>query len=587
MERYEWDLEKLYPSFDSPSFQGDLASIDGLTSPLEELLKKAKDGVNAEIAKGLLLGMEALGDKLNNLGLYTMLRLSTDAENEENTRMNLVLARKFAEISPLVTRVMKALAEFDGKEAEKAEKLFADYRFYLQKNKEAAAHFLSDDAEEMYAMMNVTGGDAWATMHGNLTSTLKVDYNGGTTNLSAIRNLAYSADASERKAAYEAELAAYPKIEQAAAFAMNNIKLQSSAIARKRGFASALEMTLDGQNMTKKTLDAMLSQIKEYLPEFHRYLKAKSKLLGHEGGLPWYDLFAPVGNSKEKFSPEEAGNYLVETFSALSDDMASMMKAAFKDRWIDFYPRDGKRGGAFCAEAYSIGESRILTNFDGTFSAVDTLAHELGHAFHNFVLQKHRSLNREGLPMSLAETASTFNETFLMNHALAGAGEEEQLALLDSFLIETTQIMCDIYSRYRFETMVYENCENGFLSAETLCGYMLKAQEEGYGDGLNADCKHPYMWVCKGHYYSADLAFYNFPYAFGGLLSTGLYAMYEEDPKGFDAKYQKFLAETTVNTIEGAAASVGIDVTSESFWKKGLEKYKTYIDRFCALAERK
>ena len=586
MDLYQWDLEKLYPSFDSPAFTGDLASIDGLTSPLEALLAQANAGMTAEIAEEMLLCMERLNDKLNNLGLYTMLRLSTDAENEENTRMNLVLARKFAEVSPLITRVMKALAQCDCKEAEKANRLFEVYRFFLQKNKEQAEHFLSDDAEEMYAMMNVTGGDAWATMHGNLTSTLKVDYKGGTTNLSAIRNLAYSADAEERKAAYEAELAAYPKIEQASAFAMNNIKLQSSAIARKRGYASALDMTLDGQNMTKKTLDAMLSQIKEYLPEFHRYLKAKGKLLGHENGLPWYDLFAPVGNSKEKFTPEEAGKNLVNTFSALSDDMANMMSRAFAERWIDFYPRDGKRGGAFCAEANSIGESRILTNFDGTFSAVDTLAHELGHAFHNFVLQKHRSLNRDGLPMSLAETASTFNETFLMNRALKDAGEEEQLALLDSFLIETTQIMCDIYSRYRFETMVYENCENGFLSAETLCGFMLKGQEEGYGDGLQSDCRHPYMWVCKGHYYSADLAFYNFPYAFGGLLSTGLYTMYEENPKGFDAKYQKFLAETTVNTIEGAAASVGIDVTSTEFWKKGLEKYKTYIDRFCALAEK-
>ena len=586
MDLYQWDLEKLYPSFDSPAFRNDLASIDDLVSPLEKLLGKAEKGMDASIAKELLLGMEKLNDVLNNLGLYTMLRLSTDAESEENTRMNLVLSRKFAEISPLITKVMKALAQCDYEEAEKAEELFVIYRFFLQKNKKQAAHFLSDDAEEMYAMMNVTGGDAWANMHGMLTSTLKVDYKGGQTNLSAIRNLAYSADAEERKAAYEAELASYPKIEQASAFAMNNIKLQSSAIARKRGYASALDMTLDGQNMTKKTLDAMLSQIKEYLPEFHRYLKAKGKLLGHENGLPWYDLFAPVGNSKKKFTPEEAGQYLVNTFSALSDDMANMMSRAFAERWIDFYPHDGKRGGAFCAEANSIGESRILTNFDGTFSAVDTLAHELGHAFHNFVLQKHRTLNRDGLPMSLAETASTFNETFLMNHALKGVGEEEQLALLDSFLIETTQIMCDIYSRYRFETMVYENCENGFLSAETLCGFMLKAQEEGYGAGLRSDCKHPYMWVCKGHYYSADLAFYNFPYAFGGLLSTGLYAMYEENPKGFDAKYQKFLAETTINTIEGAAASVGIDVTSKEFWKKGLEKYKTYIDRFCALAEK-
>ena len=581
---YEWSLDRIYTSFDCEDFLADWNKIDTVCDELSEFVAKAKLGLSIESAAAILRKYEEIYTLIEKTMLYISLRFEADSNSEENMKMFSLLVAKDSKLSPVLTIAMKLLSEGNFyEEAEKTEKLFADYKFMLKTNCESAKHYLSDDSEEMYSLMNMTGGSAWGTMHSSLTSSLAVDYDGKTVTLSEIRNLAYSADADVRKKAYEAELAAYKKIEQPIAFALNNIKLQSTNIALKRGYASPLDATLKAQNMSRETLDTMLGEIKKYLPVFHRYLRAKAKLLGYENGLPWYDMFAPIGESEKTYTPEEAGEFLVSVFSGFSKDMAGMIEAAFRDGWIDFYPREGKSGGAFCAEAGCLEESRILTNFDGTFSAVDTLAHELGHAFHNFVLKKHRILNRAGLPMPLAETASTFNETFLMNYVIANADPDEKLALIDSFLIETTQIMCDIYSRYLFESKVFEKCVEGFISAERLCEFMLEAQKEAYGDGLDNSVLHPYMWVCKGHYYSESLAFYNFPYAFGGLLATGLYAKYEKEPRGFDEKYQAFLYETTVNTIEDAAMKAGIDVTSPEFWDLGLEKYKSFVEEFCDL----
>ena len=273
----------------------------------------------------------------------------------------------------------------------------------------------------------------------------------------------------------------------------------------------------------------------------------------------------------------------MELFSTFDSELADMVARAFDEEWIDFYPRDGKSGGAFCAGVECIGQSRILTNFDGTFGDIVTLAHELGHAFHNQCIRTHRPLNRD-YSMPVAETASTFNECVVMAAAIRQAkSHDEELALIESQLQDVTQIICDIYSRYLFESMVLENREKQFMNAETLCGMMLKAQEQSYGDGLDASFRHPYMWVCKSHYYGST--FYNYPYAFGGLFARGLYAQYEREGAAFVPKYKKLLRTTTVATAEDVAKVAGIDLTDKEFWRGALQTVAQQIDLVCGLLE--
>ena len=332
-----------------------------------------------------------------------------------------------------------------------------------------------------------------------------------------VRNLAYSEDSTVRKDAYYSELKAYEKVKDAISYSMNNIKTQVNTLSELRGYESPLAQTLELSQMKKKTLDAMLEAMVEYMPIFHKYLKHKAKLLGHKNGLPWYDLFAPIGESSSKFTVEEAKEYLIKHFRGFSDDLADLIEQAFEEEWIDFFPRKGKVGGAFCSNIPFIKQSRILTNFSGTLSDVLTLAHELGHAYHGMNIQEHLPLNTD-YSMPVAETASTFNEALIMEAVIKEASGLEKMALIESHLQDITQIICDIYSRYLFETEVFEKSKQGFLFADELNEIMIKTQKTAYGDGLDHNCLHPYMWVVKSHYYSEELSFYNFPYAFGGLL---------------------------------------------------------------------
>ena len=174
-----------------------------------------------------------------------------------------------------------------------------------------------------------------------------------------------------------------------------------------------------------------------------------------------------------------------------------------------------------------------------------------------------------------------------MNAAIAEAEGDAKMALVESQLQDATQIICDIYSRYLFESAVFAERQESFLFAPRLQELMLEAQKKAYGDGLDHEFLHPYMWVCKGHYYSSGLSFYNFPYAFGGLFARGLYAKYLEEGEAFLPKYRALLKATPTSEVEDVAGIAGIDLTQPEFWDKSLEMIARDIDLFVQLVEEK
>ena len=580
-----WNLESIYNGFDDPAFEQDMAALKEKVAAMTAFAAGLKD---AEPIDGLRRGIalqEELTELVSKLGEYASLRQSADSRDRDaGSQMGRIMAlysgvaasdAAFQEWAAALPNLME-LVEGD-------ENLQA-YRFLFHNMKKSSRYLLGGQGETIMSKMRLSGGHAWSDMRGYLTSTVPVSYRGETTNLSAIRNLAYDPDPQVRKEAYEAEIACYDRIKDATAYALNAIKLETITDCELRGYESPLARTLEHSDMQKATLDAMLGAMDEYLPKFWQYLKAKAKALGHENGLPWYDLFAPMGASSTKFTAENAREYLVEQFAGFNPEEADMIRHAFDDEWIDFYPRDGKAGGAFCAYVECLAQSRILTNFDGAFGDVVTLAHELGHAYHNLCLEGHRPLNRD-YSMPLAETASTFNECVVMASAINKASDDaERIALIENQLQDATQIICDIYSRFRFEAKVFENRKEQFMDADALCDIMLDAQKQCYGDGLDQNCLHPYMWVCKSHYYGPT--FYNFPYAFGGLFARGLYAQYEKEGAAFVPKYKKLLYTTSIATAEDVAKVAGIDLTDKDFWRSALQMIADQIDLLCDLLEK-
>ena len=580
-----WDLGYLYAGFDDESFRGDLGSLKADGDALRALLSD-ESLTEAKKLEKLVLSTEKLSDKLSRLWLFVSCTLAVDATNAEANKADDQLSTIYTTLEPVfsaITRFTAGMKDLEGAIA--GSEYLGRCAFALLEMKDQAKHLIPDTIEPWILEMQLSGGNAFSQLRDKLDSTVSVDYRDEKLPLAGVRGKAYDPDPQVRRDAYDAEIAAYSKIELPMSYCLNSIKMEARTLAKARGFDSVLDMTLDSSRMDRETLDALWTAVREFLPDFRRYLKAKAGILGHENGLPFWDLFAPVGNAAKKFTIEEARETLIREMGKFTPKMAEFIDHAFEARWIDLYPRDGKTGGAFCAGAHFANRSLVMTNFQGSFSDVSTLAHELGHAWHNRCLAGLPNLMID-TPMPLAETASIFNETMLSYQVLKSCSPEERLTLLESGLMEATQTVVDIYSRFLFEQEVIDTRADHAMTVDELKDAMLRAQEASYGDGLRADARHPYMWACKSHYYSSGYNYYNFPYAFGLLFGKGVFARYLEKGSAFVDDYCKLLRFCGSAKVADVAASVGIDVRNPDFWRSSLAVIREDIDEFCRLAAR-
>ena len=565
----KWDLNKLYSGFDDPALAADEKKIYALMDEIDAAVASGEPA--AKVLRTVIGDMQQATEISNAYGEFVMLTLSADARNEEALRMRETVMRCGMRTQQTASGIARYVGGIEDLEKVIGEdELLREHAFLLRDMAEKARHTIDPAIEGVVLELQLNGGDAFENLRDQLDANHMVPYRGEKLPLSAVRNLAYEADGEVRKAAYEAEIAAYPAMEIPMAACLNAIKGEALTICRLKKYDSLLDMTLAEAHMDRETLDTMLGVIRESLPRFRDILKAKARALGHKNGLPFYDLFAPMGESSRKYTLDEAKELLVDVMGGFSKDLASMIAQAFDERWIDAYPREGKSGGAFCAGSGRTKTSYILTNFDGTLSDVLTLAHELGHAFHNRNLYTRSPLNRR-TPMPLAETASTFNEIVFTQSMLEKCDEGTRLQLLDQELTDAVQVIVDIMSRYLFETEVVSRRASQELTPKELCQIMTDAQNKTYGDGLDPAYLHPYMWACKSHYYSTGLHFYNFPYAFGMLFGRGVYALYQKNGPAFEETYKKLLSSTGLATVYDVARSVGIDLHDPAFWRASVE----------------
>ena len=580
-----WSLDSLYKGYDDPAYEQDFQMLDQCTDKINAFPDWKNENDKHATLTNIIEVLEEMVTLSSKLGSFISLSQSTNTQDSETTAQMNRFQHKLSESSKAIAMINRFIANIDDLEAMIAQdEALQPYQYMLIQTKADAKYLLSDEVEEVITKMDLSGGTAWGDMQSYLTSIVTAEYEGKEVTLSEIRNMAYSEDKDTRKKAYEAELKAYEKIDDAISFSLNEIKSQVNTISSLRGYDSPLDMTLHQSRMQRQTLDAMFAAMDEYMPVFHAYLKRKGELLGYKNGLPWFELFAPLGSFHQSFTIKDAKTYLIDHFKGFAPDLADMIETAFDEDWIDFFPRKGKVGGAFCSNLPYLKASRVLTNFDGAIGDVVTLAHELGHAYHGKQIEDHLPLNWD-YSMPVAETASTFNENIIMNAAIDAAEGEEKIALIENQLQDLTQIMCDIYSRYLFETAVFEASKDRFLFAKDLKELMLECQRKAYGDGLDQEYLHPYMWVCKSHYYGSDLSFYNFPYAFGGLFARGLIVKYQQEGESFVPKYRALLHATTVSSVEDVAKMADIDVTDKAFWVSALKTAEARIQEFLELTK--
>ena len=587
-----WSLNELYSSFDSKEYKEDNEKLDVLISdfiqwaddnlesmdkPVEKMEKYIEFSIDISNLFGKLMG-------------FSNLTSAVEARNEVALHELGSLRVKYSDLTKPNVQFQKFMKNIDNlDEIISKSELLTEHKFFLEEIKEATKYMLSEKEEVLISKMKNTGSSAWSNLQNMISSTLSVDINIDGEDeilpLPAVRNLAYDADPAKRKAGFEAEMEAYKKIEESSAAALNGIKGEVITLSELRGFSSPLEETLVDSRMDAETLDAMLTAMKEALPSFHKYYRKKAELLGHKNGLPFYDMLAPMGEVNMNFTYEEAMDYIIKNFRTFSDKLADYTQNAYDKNWLDIEPREGKRGGAFCSNLHPIKESRILSNFNGSFSNMTTLAHELGHGYHGLTLRDESILN-SGYPMPIAETASIFCETIVKEAALKEANVEETLSILESSISDAGQVIVDIYSRYLFETELFERRKTHALSVNELKEIMLEAQKQAYGDGLDHNTLHPYMWINKPHYYTASRNFYNFPYAFGLLFSKGLYVEYLNKGEDFVKEYDELLNATGKNNIRDVALRMDIDVRNPEFFRNSLKLIEKDIEKFIELADK-
>ncbi len=595
-----WDVSGVFPSLESGEFAAAFARLADEISDLGGLLDARgvsseggpPSGADAAAAfDEVVARLNAVLDSAWTTAAYISAFVTTDSRDEVAQARDSELRQHFALLTKIETRLtawIGALAVDDLLERSETARA---HEYAVRRAEQAARHLMPQPQEELAADLDLTGASAWEKLHGDVTSQLEVSFSRRSTDepqnlpMSEIRSLAHDPDRDLRRRAYEEELRAWERVAVPLAAAMNSVKGQVNTLSGRRGWESPLDEALWANRIDRATLDAMFSAVREAFPDLRRYLRAKARLLGLPA-LAWYDLFAPVSvgpadNGRRVWDFATAETFIVEQFGTYSERMRAFGERAFGERWIDAEPRAGKSDGAFCMPLVS-DESRILANYTVAYGGVSTLAHELGHGYHNLVKAPLTQLQRR-TPMTLAETASIFCETIVRHAALAEASPPEQLEILEGALQDNTQVTLDTLSRFLFESRVFEARRGRELSAQELCGLMLDAQKETYGDGLDANLLHPYMWAVKPHYYS-ESSFYNFPYTFGLLFGLGLYALYQQDADSFRASYDDLLASTGSADAATLAARFDIDVRTPEFWRASLGIIREDIDRFEALA---
>ena len=593
-----WDLSNVYPGLDSQELIGDFEWVKNHAEALlqryeEEFVQLDTKSPSEKINQALSLMVDevnALLEKAFTINAYLSSFTTTDSFNQEAARLD----SRFDQVMVGVQKVSVLLQAWVGTFKDVLPKVLAlgnsagEHAFPITEMAEQSQYMMSEREEVLANELNLSGAAAWSKLQGVVTSqkTVEFELDGKmqTLPMPALINLHSHPDESVRKRAYEAEMAAWESVKEPLAACMNGIKGWVNTLNAHRGRKNAIEEPIDQGRIDQETLDAMMGAMKDSFPTFRRYFKAKAARFGQEA-LPWWNLFAPVGKIEKEYSFPEAADFILKNFETFSPELRDFAKNAFETNWIDAEQRPGKRGGAFCMPLPAVKESRVFCNFDGSLDQVMTIAHELGHGYHNFnMFQAGKTPLQKQTPMTMAETASIMCETIMFNAVRATINDpQEELALLETALVGDSQVIVDIYSRYLFEKEVFERRENSDLSADELSEIMEKAQEATYGDGVDPEYRHKYMWTWKPHYYSAGLSFYNFPYAFGLLFGVGLYAIYQQRGAAFVPDYKGLLSSTGEAPAAELAARFGIDIRSKQFWADSLAVIGKRIDRYCEL----
>ncbi|MCL2480520.1 MAG: M3 family oligoendopeptidase [Spirochaetaceae bacterium] len=595
-----WNLFTIYKGLDDTSYTEDKEKMLIEFQQLSDIVKNKNNSnkTDEQWIESVIKKIEHAEAIYKNLYSYCYANYSTQTADAEIIRELNNLEKEKLKLYKAKTMFRKnfTLSQQQINNIAKKKSFLQNYTLFLNETLVLKKHQLSREMEAIVEELLQPGANSWSRLQEAISSDLNVSWGkkGSKKTVTQLRALAFSKSRKTRKKAFKKEIKAWKSAEIPLAYALNGVKGTGIILNKRRRWKSIIEKSVFQSRVTENTLTALISAIEKSLPSFHKYLNAKASLLGVKK-LAFYDLFAPLpvkekktkaGDTKDisSWPFQEAVNFVTETFRNFYPEMGSFAENAFSKRWVDTIPHKGKVGGAYCISFPLAKESRILCNYNNSFSSVSTLAHELGHAWHNEIL-KNESIIHHNYPMTLAETASIFSEIMIFDRAITETQDNaDKLFLMEMFLQEVTQVIVDILSRFYFEKEIFARREKGDIAAREFSSIMKDAQKKAYGNSIRKKTYHQYMWAVKGHYYIPSLSFYNYPYAFGQLFGIALYKKYLSDKTGFPDQYNSILKESGKKTSMEIAQQAGFDIENELFWLDSIDYIRQIIDEFSEIA---
>ena len=594
-----WKLDTFFPAPATPEFRETLdrfkAALAQLANDSDALPPFSSEAQAKSRWEQFLASYERIEATVNDLQSFVSCWAAGDAEN----KLYRQLEAELSAVSPFRERIatnvdyaLKDLAEPAFEQVVSASASLTKIRYFLVNRRAQAALRLPREQEFLAADLAVDGLQAWGRLYDRLCGALKVQVvEKGKPVLKSPGQVQFdSPQRSVRENNFHAAAAAWESIQDSCADAINHIAGTRLTIYKRLGLPDHLVAPLKHNHMSRETLDVMWRTITERKPILKEYLAKKAHLLGM-GRLAWFDQAAPMptipgSTIEDDISYDQACQWIIEAFEKFSPELGRFAQNALENHWIEAENRSGKRQGGFCTSFPTAKQSRIFMTYTNSADSMSTLAHELGHAYHSWVLRDEPVFLAD-YPMNLAETASTFAEAVLAEQRLQRAKTDyERLTLLDASLGDAVAYLMNIHARFLFENAFHLERAKGEVPAERLSAMMDAAQKEAYLDALAPDGWNPRFWVSKLHFYITGLPFYNFPYTFGYLLSMGVYAVGREAGPSFPEQYRRLLIATGCRDAEEAVQeTLGFDLRKPDFWEKSLNLIAERVSQFTTLAD--
>jgi pepF/M3 family oligoendopeptidase len=566
-----WDLESIFPGgSDSEAFRAFLDRLKEDVRAFAETVERLKDAP----AENIVPAAEAMADVSARLREAESFVACLGAQDMFDERVPVLTGQ----VKTLRASYDTALAYFYRRLADipdeawdallDAHESLRAVRFPLEERRAEAREMLPPEQEAIVQELAVDGYHGWSEMYDTIVSHIKIRHDGEELSVGQAANRLHHPDRAVRRQLFGEWERAWTEQEDLCAAVLNRIGGFRLSVYARRGWPSVLKEPLKLNRMTERTLDAMWAAVEEAKPVFADYLRRKAELLGLEK-LSWEDVEAPLAEDRQSIGYDEAAAFVVEQFAEFSPHLAEFAQRALRERWVEAEDRPGKRPGGFCTSFPVSGQTRIFMTYSGTSSNIATLAHELGHAYHDYVMIDLPEPAKQ-YAMNVAETASTFAE-WILTDAMVRKAEDDgrKLVLLDEKVQNAVAFCMNIHARFRFEVQFYEERRKGMVTPERLNELMLEAQRAAYLDAL--DGYHPHFWASKLHFYLTDVPFYNFPYTFGYLFSAGLYARAQAEGAAFERKFVELLRDTGSMTVEQLGAKyLDTDLSRPDFWREAV-----------------